>query len=121
MSPALIILLVLAAGYILYAVIKSRRTGLTIQKAIASGALVVDVRSPEEFAAGHFSSAINIPYDRIEKRIKELGEDKARPVILYCYAGSRSAAAERVLRSRGFGNVINARNLENLRKFDKAR
>jgi phage shock protein E len=119
MSNTLILLLILAAAYIMFAVIKSRLTGLKLANAFKSGAHVIDVRSPQEYAEGHFSSAINIPYDRIQGRISELGPDKNRPIILYCFAGSRSAAAQRTLKSNGFDNVINARNLANLRRFEK--
>ena len=91
--------------------------GIKLEAALTSGALVVDVRSPQEYASGHFSTAINIPYDQVGRRLAEFGPDKARTVVLYCYAGSRSAAAERVLRKNGFASVVNARNLENIRKF----
>jgi phage shock protein E len=119
MLKTIIILLILLAVYLIYTVIKSRLTGLKLEKAFKSGAHVIDVRSPQEYAEGHFSTAINIPYDHIQGRISELGPDKNRPIILYCFAGSRSAAAERTLKSIGFWNVINARNLANLRRFDK--
>jgi rhodanese-related sulfurtransferase len=118
MSNSLIILLILFAAYILFSVMKSRKTGTKLRKALKSGALVIDVRSPQEYSGGHFSTAINIPHDRIERRLGELGADKKRPVVLYCYAGSRSAVAERILRANGFDSVINARNLDNLRRFD---
>lgn len=118
MSNSLIILLILIAAYILFSVIKSRATGIKIQTALASGTLVVDVRSPQEYASGHFTTAINIPYDQVERRLAAFGTDKTRTMVLYCYVGSRSAAAERVLRKNGFDSVVNARNLENLRTFE---
>jgi phage shock protein E len=118
MSNSLIILLVLFAAYILFSVIKSRKTGINLRKALESGAQVIDVRSPQEYSSGHFSTAINIPHDRIERRLGELGADKKRPIVLYCYAGSRSAVAERILRENGFVSIVNAKNLENLRRFD---
>lgn len=118
MSNSLIILLIIFAAYILFSVIKSRMTGVKIQKALDSGALVIDVRSPQEYANGHFSTAINIPHDRIKQRLGELGKDKNRPLVLYCYAGSRSAVAEQILRANGFISIVNARNLTNLQRFD---
>jgi phage shock protein E len=114
----LFILVVLFLVVIMYLAIKSRMTGIAIQKALQSGALVIDVRSPQEYASGHFSTAINIPYDQIEQRLRELGEDKNRPIVLYCYAGIRSAPAERILRANGFVSIINARNLAALRRFE---
>jgi phage shock protein E len=118
MSKSLIILLICIAACILFSVIKSRMTGIKIRKALDSGALVIDVRSPQEYASGHFSTAINIPHNQIEQRLGELGEDKKRPIVLYCYAGSRSAVAQRILRAHGFISIINARNLDALRRFD---
>jgi phage shock protein E len=117
MSNSLIILLILIAAYILFSVIKSRMTGIKVQKTLESGALVIDVRSPQEYANGHFSTAINIPHDRIKQRLGELGEDKYRPIVLYCYAGSRSAAAQRILRANGFISIVNVRTLGNLQRF----
>jgi phage shock protein E len=119
MSNSLIILLILIAAYTVFSAIKSRSVGIRLQTALSSGALVVDVRSPQEYASGHFGNAVNIPYDQVERRIAEFGRDKTRTVILYCYAGSRSAAAEKVLRKNGYASVVNARNLENLRKFEE--
>jgi len=118
MSNSLLIILILLAAYILFSAIKSRLTGIKLQKTLESGALVIDVRSPQEYAGGHFSTAINIPYNRVQERLGELGKDKKRPIVLYCYAGSRSAAAERTLRANGFISIVNARNLQNLRRFD---
>ena len=62
------------------------------------GALLVDVRTREEYAAGHVPGSRNIPLDRIGSVELEQG----RPLFLYCRSGSRSSQACAVLRRRGY-------------------
>jgi rhodanese-related sulfurtransferase len=50
--------------------------------------MLIDVRDPDEFAAGHFKSAVNIPVDRLEDQIRTLPSDK--PVVFVCGTGARS-------------------------------
>lgn len=63
-------------------------------------ALIVDVRTPNEFREGHVDGSINVPLDQIESRIKEL-ENAQRPLILCCASGMRSGRATTMLRQRG--------------------
>lgn len=70
---------------------------------IKEGAVVVDVRTPEEYRAGHVEGSINIPLDRLEGRLKEL--DRARPVITCCRSGARSRMAAGILRRHGYDAV----------------
>ncbi|MBK9288872.1 MAG: rhodanese-like domain-containing protein [Flavobacteriales bacterium] len=73
---------------------------------LKEGAVVLDVRSPGEFASGHVKGAINIPLDRLAKDAKKI---KAKGAILTCCAsGMRSASAASQLRSMGFQQVYNA-------------
>jgi phage shock protein E len=67
---------------------------------VADGALLLDVRTPGEFADGHVQGALNVPVQVLESRIAEL--DPSRPVVVYCRSGNRSATAARMLRDRGF-------------------
>ena len=64
--------------------------------------LVVDVRSPEEFAAGHVPGALNLPHDRNEPELKEW---KQKPVVIYCRSGRRSAMAAATLEKAGFSKL----------------
>jgi len=66
----------------------------------AGAPLVLDVRSPEEFASGHVPGARNVEYDEVAARLGELGS--AREVVVYCERGGRAAKAEEVLRQAGF-------------------
>ena len=75
---------------------------------VANGALLVDVRSPEEFAAGHVEGARNIPYDQVERRLVEFGNDTHREIVLYCGSGRRAGLAQETLKAHGFTRSFNA-------------
>ncbi len=84
-----------------------------IARQIAGGARVIDVRTPAEFAAGHFPGALNIPLDEIASRTGEIGATDA-PVVLYCRSGRRSAQAWRILNEAGFSAVFDGGALDAL-------
>ena len=69
------------------------------------GVIIVDVRTPAEFAGGHIAGAVNRPLQTIESWYKELPKDK--PVYLYCRSGNRSQQAAEFLREKGFRNIYN--------------
>ena len=68
---------------------------------------ILDVRSPEEFAQGHLQKARLIPVGEIADRIGELSLLKDKKILVYCHAGTRSAAASRILMKNGFTIVEN--------------
>jgi NADPH-dependent 2,4-dienoyl-CoA reductase/sulfur reductase-like enzyme/rhodanese-related sulfurtransferase len=78
----------------------------TVKERDTQAPLVVDVRTPGEFQLGAYPSAINIPLDDLETRLKEFG-DHERDITVYCASGARSAYAERLLRKHGYKNVHN--------------
>ena len=65
------------------------------------GAVLLDVREPDEYLSGHIPGAINIPLGEIE------GTDipKDTPLYIYCLMGSRSARAAQILAELGYSNV----------------
>ena len=75
-------------------------------------AILLDVRSPEEYASGHLRGAINIPHDRIAGEIGELAPDKTVPVILYCRSGRRADTAMKTMRGMGYEQLQNLGGLE---------
>jgi phage shock protein E len=76
---------------------------LSARQAAADGTLVVlDVRTPEEYAAGHVPGAINIPHGEVEARLAELARARDQDVVVYCLAGKRAALALEVLQKAGF-------------------
>ncbi|HJV89599.1 MAG TPA: rhodanese-like domain-containing protein [Holophagaceae bacterium] len=76
-----------------------------LQALVDRKAQKVDVRTPGEFAGGHAPGCVNIPLDQLAARAKDL--DKARPVLLCCASGSRSAMATSLLKAKGF-EAVNA-------------
>ena len=68
-----------------------------------SGAIVIDVRTPEEFAAGHVTGAINIPIDELENRLEDLKDYEA--VVTICNHGNRASRAAGQLTRAGISNV----------------
>ena len=71
---------------------------------VASGARLVDVRTPGEFAAGHIPGAVNIPVQQLDNRLAEL-QPKDAAIVVYCRSGSRSSSAARMLKNAGFAVV----------------
>ncbi|MBE9608315.1 rhodanese-like domain-containing protein [Chitinilyticum piscinae] len=70
-------------------------------------AVLIDVRTPEEFAAGHIDDAINIPLDRIVSGVTELrGLGKDSRILLYCRSGRRSAEAALRLNAAGYRQIL---------------
>ena len=75
------------------------------RQAVEQGALLLDVRTPEEFADGHLDGAVNIPVQSLEERAAELPA-KDRQLVVYCRSGARSARATSWLKAQGYQNVI---------------
>ena len=69
------------------------------------GMLLIDVRTPGEFSAGHVPGAINIPHTEIAKRLDEIRPHHDKGVILYCQSGRRAGIAEGILRDAGLDNI----------------
>jgi rhodanese-related sulfurtransferase len=73
---------------------------------VASGAMILDVRTPGEFNGGHIKGSTNIPLDKLSANLHKLkAKDKA--IITCCASGARSAAAKSILKSKGYPNVYN--------------
>ena len=83
---------------------------------IDQGALLIDVRTAEEFAAGHITGAINIPWEETDKLMAAIGPDKQRQVVVYCRSGNRSGKAMVVLQNKGYTGVFNATGYEAMKE-----
>ncbi len=73
---------------------------------------LIDVRTPEEFAAGHADGALNIEYQNIVTGVQALGVQKQEPVRVYCRSGRRSGIAQESLKEAGYMWVENLGSLE---------
>jgi len=71
------------------------------------GALLIDVRTPAEFSAGHLPQAINIPLDQLESEVPRRAPQKDKVLLLHCQSGARSATAQRQLRALGYMRAYN--------------
>lgn len=76
-----------------------------LNKKIAEGAIILDVRTTQEYASGHIEQSINISLGTLRERYIELDTNKT--YITTCSHGLRSIKAETILKERGFKNVYN--------------
>lgn len=78
---------------------------------VDQGALLLDVRTPGEFAAGHVEGAVNITHTEVADRLDEIrelqGGDAHKPIVVYCRSGRRSGIAKQDLEEAGFDRVTN--------------
>ena len=71
-----------------------------------SSLVILDVRTPEEFAQGHVPGAKNIPHDQLANRIAEIVSDKNKEIVLYCRSGRRAGMAADTLKENGFEKLL---------------
>jgi phage shock protein E len=79
-------------------------TDLSAQRESGVAPLVIDVRTPAEYASGHVPGAVNIPFDQVAKRIAEV--DAPHGVALYCMVGPRARKGESALLAAGYESVF---------------
>ncbi len=77
---------------------------LSARRASGEAPVVIDVRTPEEYAAGHIPGALNIPFDQVAQRISEV--EAPHGVALYCMVGPRARKGESTLLSAGYTSVL---------------
>lgn len=75
-------------------------TSVKYDELVADGAIILDVRSKEEYKQGHIKNSINIPLDQLSNNIKKLNKDKV--IITCCLSGGRSGMAKGILKQNGF-------------------
>lgn len=78
----------------------SSKPAVDFSELVRNGAIIVDVRTPGEFAQGHVKGSVNIPLDSIRNRVSEL-KSKNKPVITCCRSGARSGSAKSILTDAG--------------------
>ncbi|MGI2111376.1 rhodanese-like domain-containing protein [Shewanella frigidimarina] len=81
---------------------------------IDRGVTLIDVRTAEEFAAGHIDGAINIPFENIVSELAKRNITKDTEIVLYCRSGNRSGMAQESLVKQGYSNTYNAGGFDSL-------
>lgn len=81
------------------------------------GAVIIDVRTPGEYAGGHINGSKNIPLASLQSQMVKLNKDK--PIITCCASGMRSGSARSMLVANGFKEVYNAGSWFTLKKYEK--
>ena len=81
---------------------------------IKEGAILIDVRSREEFDEGSVPGAINIPIDLLSDNIEEIPTDK--PIIVFCKSGNRAGKAKKILEENNITDVTNGGSWQNVQK-----
>ena len=74
---------------------------------ISSGSapIILDVRTPEEFASGHIPGALNVPLNELPDRLASLKLSPAEEIVVHCQRGGRAASAEAILHESGYTQV----------------
>jgi len=114
-------IIIIVAAVILVVILLARRAAFAsadvARKHLTEGALVIDVRSVEEFNGGHLPNAVNIPLDDLQEKLPRYVKDKQQVLLLHCLSGTRSGIARRQLRSMGYANVFNLGSFARARKI----
>lgn len=90
------------------------KNSVDLKEIVKIGGLIIDVRSPQEYAGGHLKGSINIPLDRIAGQVGEL-KKKNVPIITCCQSGTRSGMAKSMLKSAGI-EAYNGGSWDSLRR-----
>ena len=91
------------------------RSKTNYQELMKHGAIIVDVRSPAEFAGGHIENSINIPVNELVNSLSKL-KNKKQTIICCCASGMRSGMVKKSLQSKGYTAVYNGGGWTSLRK-----
>lgn len=73
--------------------------------------VIIDVREPNEFAQSHVSGAINVPLSQLSNNPKDMESiPHDAQIVVYCRSGGRSSMAMEILKQKGYSNVVNGIN-----------
>ena len=90
---------------------------IDLKSIIAQGAMLVDVRNPDEYKSGHVKGSDNIPLDQISQRLDRFKNKNT--IVVFCRSGARSKMAQSILKSNGVTNVINGGGWQEVNQFVK--
>lgn len=80
-------------------------TPYLLEKVKADEWLLIDVRSPQEYAESHIPGAINMPHEEIDDYIEQLSDARDKPIIIYCRSGRRASIAMQMLEAKQFTDI----------------
>ncbi len=109
----LFVALVIIIAMLIYSYVGDRLSGYRsvntdeATRLFNDGALMLDVRSANEYKEGFIGDAKNVPVADLKTRMNLLPKDKAQPIVVYCATGARSASAASVLAKEGYTQVVN--------------
>jgi rhodanese-related sulfurtransferase len=106
MDPAVIAII---GFFIVLFIIKraSLSSKTEIFEALKRSYMIIDVRTPNEFASGNIKGSVNIPLGSIAGADDQLPKDKSETVFVYCLSGARSGSARSILLKKGYTHVLN--------------
>ncbi len=81
---------------------------------IDQGALLIDVRSTDEYKSGYIEGSLNIPHTQVQALADAIGPDKSRAVVFYCRTGRRVGVVQKQLEKMGYSGIFNATGYEAL-------
>lgn len=85
---------------------------------IKNGAVLVDVRTPQEYSEGNVPKSLNIPLGELQQNLKKLNPQQ--DIIVFCRSGNRSSQAKSILEKNGFTKVVNGGTWQNVKSAQKA-
>ncbi len=94
-----------------------KKESVDIGQLIQNGALILDVRTPGEYASGHIKGSKNMPLDKLMSQVSKIKKDQV--IITCCASGMRSASAKGMLKKAGYEQVHNGGSWTSLRKYSK--
>ena len=112
--PVTIGIVVVIVGFVVF----KRLSFVSVEvarKHLAAGALVIDVRSPEEFRSGQVPGAINIPLGDLRESLPRRVKDQNQVLLVHCLSGGRSGIAKQQIKGMGYSNVFNLGSLARAR------
>lgn len=106
----LIAIAVISGGLLLWPVITRRDRGLSAADATQlinrRNAIVIDLRSADQFTQGHLPQARHLQFDELKSKVTQVAKSKNTPVLLVCQNGAHSARARNMLKEAGYAQVF---------------
>lgn len=115
LTTTLLVIVGLTLVYVMYRTYRILNIDKGLDKMVAEGAIILDVRTAKEYNMGHIKNAVNIPLGKL--RTDSIPFEKNKTIITCCSHGLRSVKAVTILKDRGFKNVHNGGALTDLEKY----